>query len=706
MAPLYAISSPLPRQVDDPSLQRMIHDNLNRQFNAFAGTCARVGVREFSEPDLPSTTFRMKLIDADISIGSEKIQGITIKIFHGEDFKMQLWQFMGEHQSISYLLDSRTAGRSFIPVECFLLPYFNGDEFEILSSATEQIPQLLPLPAHHFNETLLEAVFGISQYLGNPLITALEVYNDDTTLGHCILDQFPNIVSYHAVRYPASTSEPESGPSHFYHHYISERLHQHHENTLTPQLGEKVNLMIIRNLICPARISIEEGIELIKAYKDMLTPDGFMIISSNQLSHIGQEHYEQIGFEVLNMGKLCLIMGDGPPESHYQPIYILRHKSAKSMWLTAEKVYLVHESTIETDKLNVPKDDRKTLFKLPSGELHDPQPRMIARGSFKSAWLGSVHLNPEDKQVWTTEDVFCEGIEDVDIPLSYEQALLEKLQGSQYIVNALGFYRSKRTFAEKHGITVVDDKRKLTAIWENMDGGTLGLPKIFLEIQNIVKVLSSTLKGLKELHHFGFIHLDLHMDNIFLDSSGQAKLGDLGSARPTDEISDESKLGQLAILARKQIFAAKPEQLAPEVIENMIQVQHKITTKADIFPVGVMLWNLVIKRIYPSDNSFDKYLTEYVEVSFDVFCGWAFYKGKDLLSRIADIKKCFPDEPPEPDLLRHLAWEMLHVDPTRRPSAAEAADRMDALGLSIQSLLAGDSESSSSSSVSSSLLNS
>lgn len=720
----HSITSALPRQVDDPALQKMINDNLNGQFNNFARTCHRIGVQSPTGPDAPSTTFCYNLSDTDISIFADKIHSVTIKIFHCEEYKMQLWKFTLENRSISYLLDSRTAGRSFIPLGCFLLPYFNGDEFEILSTGTEHIPEILPPGRIEYNQTLFQAISAISMYLDDPLITALEAYNDEMTLGPCTLGLFPNIVSYHALRDPVLGPEKESD---FPHGYSPGRFHQHNEGTLIPQIGEKVNLLIIRNLITPARMSVEEGIKLLQHYKAMLTPDGFMIVTSSQLPHIGREDYENMGFQILNMGKLCPILDGDDPKSFYQAIYILRHKFPQSMRLTAEKVYLVN-GKIETDKSVAPRENREALFKLPSGQYHKKKQRMLARGSTKVAWSGSVHSNPGETQIRTTQIIPGGKIKGGTIPLRYERALLEKLQGSEYIVNALGFYVSGKSgnYNHKYGSRFVweetlsdkgptsmwenslsDDKYKETCIWENMDGGTLEKPWTHLQMQDRLKGLSSVLRGLEQLHSLGFLHLDLHAGNFLLKKSGVVKLGDLGSARPTVELSNESDLTQLKVLSQLG-YGVVTDRLAPEVLENMLQCRHKIETSADIFPMGINLLNLVFKEIHPSDTMFDPYIAEYTSICLPIAYDWQLVSGMhlgetsdgsiqrifefgtnsemlekrpSLLSRLENMRNIYPQEPLKSDLMRHLIWEMIHFDPKVRPGASEAAERIAALNL-------------------------
>jgi hypothetical protein len=87
--------------------------------------------------------------------------------------------------------------------------------------------------------------------------------------------------------------------------------------------------------------------------------------------------------------------------------------------------------------------------------------------------------------------------------------------------------------------------------------------------------------GLKALHSYGILHLDLKSLNILLDDRLRAKLGDFGSARIREEVKNQS------------IIASTPRWMAPEHFDNKAE----ITTAADIYSYGIVLWELSSRKI-------------------------------------------------------------------------------------------------------------
>jgi NIMA (never in mitosis gene a)-related kinase len=56
----------------------------------------------------------------------------------------------------------------------------------------------------------------------------------------------------------------------------------------------------------------------------------------------------------------------------------------------------------------------------------------------------------------------------------------------------------------------------------------------FFSEEEVWKVLVHTLRGLKQLHNMNIMHRDLKSANIFMNSDGDAKLGDMNVSKATD----------------------------------------------------------------------------------------------------------------------------------------------------------------------------
>ena len=100
-------------------------------------------------------------------------------------------------------------------------------------------------------------------------------------------------------------------------------------------------------------------------------------------------------------------------------------------------------------------------------------------------------------------------------------------------------------------------------------------------------ILSHVLEGLAYAHHFtgpvqrlGFVHRDVSPSNVFITYDGRVKLLGIGFANVTREL--ETRLGEPL---------ADVHYAAPEVL-----LKYPAGAGADVFGVGVMLWEAVTRR--------------------------------------------------------------------------------------------------------------
>ncbi|KAK9793450.1 hypothetical protein WJX73_008050 [Symbiochloris irregularis] len=109
-----------------------------------------------------------------------------------------------------------------------------------------------------------------------------------------------------------------------------------------------------------------------------------------------------------------------------------------------------------------------------------------------------------------------------------------------------------------------------TDLWHLLDGDWSWGPRA-------LQIGIDVARGLEYLHVNGVLHLDLKSLNVLMHPNGQAKLADLGMAR----ICQASRV-QLSTVVGTWAWTA------PEILMR----QTEATIKADIFSLGVVLWEL------------------------------------------------------------------------------------------------------------------
>lgn len=113
-----------------------------------------------------------------------------------------------------------------------------------------------------------------------------------------------------------------------------------------------------------------------------------------------------------------------------------------------------------------------------------------------------------------------------------------------------------------------------------------------------LRVLCHALDGLDYAHHLqnfddstaSVVHRDMSPQNVFITFDGQVKIVDFGIAKASDT-SIETQAG---------IFKGKPGYMAPE------QLTGDVDTRADLFSVGVMIWEAVAgRRMWPQKGQIE-----------------------------------------------------------------------------------------------------
>jgi len=195
-------------------------------------------------------------------------------------------------------------------------------------------------------------------------------------------------------------------------------------------------------------------------------------------------------------------------------------------------------------------------------------------------------------------------------------------------------------------------------------GGTYFLIMEFVEGDNLKRVLEAVMgrgervpvpiacfivaevcKGLQYAHnlrddhgkHLRIVHRDISPSNILLSKSGEVKITDFGLAKALTHVE----------LTDPGIIKGKFSYLCPEAIDENAEIDHR----ADIFSLGIMLWEMVAgRRLFMADT--DAAILDLVE-----------------RAEVPSLRKLVPDVPPE---LEDVIGKALAKSPANRFSSAAA----------------------------------
>ncbi|KAG7393879.1 hypothetical protein PHYPSEUDO_000056 [Phytophthora pseudosyringae] len=208
--------------------------------------------------------------------------------------------------------------------------------------------------------------------------------------------------------------------------------------------------------------------------------------------------------------------------------------------------------------------------------------------------------------------------------LTQEIAILENLTSSRHnFDNIVRYYQAW----QENGFFFLQ--------MELCEGGTL---QDFIAMRNrellpesyLWSILRDVASGLKVLHEHDIVHLDIKPDNIFITGDGRLKIGDFGMAgKVVTSTRASSKVGELEGDAK---YIAKELLSSPDRLPL-----------ADIFCLGMMMLEIATGMHLPEAGK----------------------EWHDL--RQGDLPSFSPDYSKE---LVEMVRQMLHPDPTKRPSAA------------------------------------
>ncbi len=192
-------------------------------------------------------------------------------------------------------------------------------------------------------------------------------------------------------------------------------------------------------------------------------------------------------------------------------------------------------------------------------------------------------------------------------------------------------------------------------VQELIDGVTLietiNSGEVF-DVPSILRVGQQVLGGLASLHEEGIIHRDISPDNLMLaktnSGSTTIKIIDLGIAKPIDAGEGLTNAG---------FFVGKLHYASPEQA-GMIEPGEKVDHRTDLYSLGVVLYQLVARRMpFAADNPQRYFL-------------------KQVSEEVAPINR--PDEPPVvPVELEQFILRMLRKNRKERfASATEALNEL------------------------------
>ena len=104
------------------------------------------------------------------------------------------------------------------------------------------------------------------------------------------------------------------------------------------------------------------------------------------------------------------------------------------------------------------------------------------------------------------------------------------------------------------------------------------------DLRCILKILQDVARAIAILQEKGIVHLDVKPKNIFVDGTGQGKLGDFSTAC------------EIASFAEKPYWGGTPKYFPPEVYKSL-----GYSGKEDMYSFGITMYYILSGGKYPYD---------------------------------------------------------------------------------------------------------
>jgi serine/threonine protein kinase len=247
-------------------------------------------------------------------------------------------------------------------------------------------------------------------------------------------------------------------------------------------------------------------------------------------------------------------------------------------------------------------------------------------------------------------------------PINHELEIYEKLKDAQFII---------------HCLNSVETTEKKILTLELCENGTLEKSKQSLSLQEKITIFADCLRGLRELHGIGYLHLDLHADNLFITKDKRGRLGDFNSSRTMSAMNDKDAFDDFLPKNNYLRLPITFRLLAPEIFKNVALYKQEaalveITGKADIWALGMTLAETLSPKS-PAYLHICELQKKYTKTGFK-FCPFVL-EPHETIQYLDDLTKGYPQEPQIP--LERLIWYMLHPNPEIRLTPEQAAIELE-----------------------------
>lgn len=188
-----------------------------------------------------------------------------------------------------------------------------------------------------------------------------------------------------------------------------------------------------------------------------------------------------------------------------------------------------------------------------------------------------------------------------------------------------------------------------------------------LSIPQRMEISSTIFKGALNLSKLGYCHLDIHLDNVFIrqrEGQIEAAIGDLDSL----------------CLKSHDLFNINSERLnasrvSPEFWEQQLQLESGVKVSIDVEKMMVWMIGLTLADIFKIPVPFLAEIEKLLKNGFK----------KELMNKALEIMHTMPFQASlGHDNLNFLLAQMLEIDPDKRISLVDAAEKFKIMGSSFE----------------------
>jgi len=190
--------------------------------------------------------------------------------------------------------------------------------------------------------------------------------------------------------------------------------------------------------------------------------------------------------------------------------------------------------------------------------------------------------------------------------------------------------RNHRRMNHPHVIKVhevIERKSNMYIVMELVTGGDLfdytvkSQPR--LPEREARRIFQQIVAGVEHIHGRGVVHRDLKLENIFMDTDGNAKIGDFG-------LSAEWRAGEVLTDS-----CGSPNYAAPELLQRACQYEGP---EVDVCSLGVILYALLCNS-FPFDEPEIPQLFKRIKSGRYAVPGFLPQEAKDLIGRMLDVDR-------------------------------------------------------------------